>query len=93
MKPCKFPEQNTTLGNEQSPYRPLPCHRLRRDPHGRIIICIKMSFAERVKLLFTGKLWHTVTTYNMPMNQPHQYSADKPSHLIQLRNQLKDQKS
>jgi hypothetical protein len=53
MKPVEFPEQNAVLAKDQPEYLPLPVCR-RGD---RTISCWKLTFRERVRLLFTGRLW------------------------------------
>lgn len=78
MKPIEFPEQTVVIAKDQPQYQPLPAHRFADDPEGRIVFCWKLRFRERLIVLFTGKLWHSVLTFNRPL-QPQMLSIDKPS--------------
>jgi len=78
MNPIQFPEQNTTYAKDQPEYFPLPAYRVPDDPNGTIVICWSVPVAARLKLLFTGKLWHEVLTFNRPL-QPQKVSVDKPA--------------
>jgi len=77
MKPTSFPEQNTTIAKNQPQYFPLPAHIVVNDPSGRAIFCWKLSIKERVKLLFTGKIWHHVLTFNSSL-QPQLLEINTP---------------
>ena len=66
MKPIEFKQMNITF---QKPHGftdvqcgPLPA--LRHD--NGIISCWKMSWRERIKVLFTGVIWFDVISYNQP---------------------------
>lgn len=72
-----FPEVNVTYAENQPEYRPLPCHRFRGDPTGRIVFCWKLSLAHRLKVVLTGRLWHEVMTFGQPL-QPQLLLTDKP---------------
>lgn len=61
MKPIHFPETNVMYGRDQSEYLPLPAF---TDFDKLVVHCWYLSFWERVKLLFTGRLWITVFTFN-----------------------------
>jgi len=66
MKPIKFPEVNRTYAENQPQYTPLPgC--IIDSPQGEFVTCWKLSFRERVRLLFTGKLWVCLLTFNQPL--------------------------
>lgn len=66
MKPIKFKEQNVTFGkpadmtDEQC--SSLPAYR----GDGDIISLWKLSFIERIKILFTGRLWFCVHSLSQP---------------------------
>ena len=77
MKLIEFPEQTVVIAKSQPPYIPLPAHRYADDTNGRIVCCWKLSLGERLKLLFTGKIWHHVLTFNKPL-QPQLLSIKKP---------------
>lgn len=66
MKPIKFNGYNTTYAKDQPQYQPLPV--LKFDtPDGEVVACWKMSFLERLKVLFTGKIWVQLLTFNKPL--------------------------
>jgi hypothetical protein len=77
MKLIQFPEQTTIIAKDQPEYLPLPAHRFANDSQGRIAFCWSLSFKERIAVLFTGKLWHQVLTFNMPL-QPQLMTVEKP---------------
>lgn len=74
MKPVKFKEQNTTYAENQPEYLPLPAH---KTEDGQVISCWQLSLRERVKMLFSGKLWLRVLTFNGPL-QPLAPDVDRP---------------
>lgn len=47
------------------------------DQDGVVTICWHLSLVERLRLLFTGKLWHTQLTYHTPI-QPCRPTAYCP---------------
>ena len=77
MKPINFPEQNTTIAKDQPQYFPLPAHIVVNDPEGQAVFCWKLSVKERLKLLFTGKIWHHVLTFRQPL-QPQLLEISSP---------------
>jgi len=77
MNIVEFPEQTVVYAKDQPQYRPLPAYRAARDPEGRIICCWSLTWRERLKLLFTGKLWHHILTFNQPL-QPQLLEVEKP---------------
>jgi hypothetical protein len=78
MHPIEFPEQNAVLAKDQPEYLPLPVCR-----HGdRTISCWKLTFGERLKLLFTGRLWLLVLNVGGPL-QPQLPMVESP--FVQLK--------
>lgn len=73
----EFPEVTTTYAKDQPQYRPLPAHKVANDPQGRIIFLWKLNFLARLRVLFTGEVWHQVLTFNHPL-QPQQVDVEKP---------------
>lgn len=73
----EFPEVNVVIAKDQPEYRPLPCHRVPKSTKGEIICCWQLDWKARIKVLFTGKLWHSVWTFN-DMLQPQLLLCDKP---------------
>jgi len=79
----KFSECNMTQAKNQPEYRPLLVLKM---PDGEIVTCWKPSIWERLKILFIGKIWLKVLTFNEPL-QPLLMSANTPfqtdaSHLL-----------
>jgi hypothetical protein len=78
MKLIHFPELNVVIAKDQPEYLPLPAHRFINDPQGRIVCCWKMTWRERLTVLFRGVVWHQVLTFNQPL-QPQLLTIDKPT--------------
>lgn len=76
MQLVEFKEQTVIIAKDQSEYLPLPAYQT-RDEYGMIYCCWKLSFRERCKLLFTGKIWHSVLTFNRAL-QPQMLLLNKP---------------
>lgn len=74
MKPISFKEQNCIIGKNQKEYLPLPAW---KSKNGIVISCWQLSFLEKIKLLFTGKLWFTTLTFNKSL-QPQRLTVDYP---------------
>lgn len=66
MKPIEFKEQNKIYAKNQPPYLSLPVYE-DNDLGGRVIHCWKLSLKERIKILFTGKLWINVLNFKNPL--------------------------
>ena len=78
MNLIEFPEQTIVIAKNQPEYLPLPAYQFQELPdRGRIICCWELSLKERIKLLFTGKLWHQVLAFGSSL-QPQFISVDKP---------------
>ena len=75
MTPKQFKEANVTFAKDQAVYLPLPAHRV-GDERGTVIFCESLSFRERIKVLFTGKLWCSLLTFNKPLT-PSFFTVDK----------------
>lgn len=75
MEPTEFKGFNVVFARDQPEYSPVPAH-INRD-NGVMIACWKLSFKERVKVLFTGKIWQKVMTFNRPL-QPQLLSCKSP---------------
>lgn len=75
MEPINFKEANLTLAKNQPQYKQLPVY---YDPHnsGVMIYCYKVSWLERLRILFSGKIWASQLTYNNGFN-PVNMAADK----------------
>ncbi|MBQ3765872.1 MAG: hypothetical protein II874_03960 [Bacteroidales bacterium] len=72
MENVKFEGCNTVYGADQPEYKPLHAQRT-----GNVTItCYRLSFKERVKLLFTGLLWLGQMNFGQPL-QPQLPSLNK----------------
>lgn len=80
MKLVEFPEQTVVIAKDQPEYLPLPAHRFAGDPQGRIACCWQLTWRERLAVLFVGKLWHQILTFNQPL-QPQLLTTKKPDML------------
>ena len=74
MKTIKFEGCNVVFAKNQPEYLQLPAL---RNEDGEVITCWKLSFKERIKILFTGKIWLGILTFNKLL-QPLKMSCDKP---------------
>lgn len=79
MKPVKFKEQNVVFAENQPEYTPLPALRL-DTTDGQVVTCWKMSFKERIRVLFTGKVWMSLLSFNKPLT-PSFLSTKKSEHF------------
>ena len=74
MKPIEFPGCNIVYAKDQREYLPLPAQ---RGSEGEVISCWKLGFLERLKVLFTGKMYLSLLTFNRLL-QPQKMSVQKP---------------
>lgn len=77
MTPIEFPEQNVVFAKDQPEYLPLPAFR-NDSQQGEVISCWKLSFVERLQILFTGKLWICLLSFNKPLtpSRPSVYKSE-----------------
>ena len=68
MKLIKFPESNIVYGAGQPEYSDAPAF---VDSTGDAVFCWKLTLSERLKLLFTGLLWHYVRTHKKSLQPMH----------------------
>lgn len=61
MNAITFPEQNTIFAEHQNEYLPLPAF---REHDGCVTTCWRLSMWERVRVLFTGRVWLSQMTFN-----------------------------
>lgn len=67
MKPINFPGANVIFGKDQPNYLPLPAYHEKASFEAYAVSCWKLSFFERIKILFNGKLWLCMATYQKPL--------------------------
>lgn len=78
MKLHQFPECNAVIGVGQDEYQPLPAHLdYKNDETGKVTFCWRLTWRERLRVLWTGELWHEVLTFRKPF-QPQKLSVEKP---------------
>ena len=76
MKAINFPESNKVYAKDQPEYLPLPVYE-DNEQGGRVFHCWQLTLKERIKVLFTGKLWINVLSFNRPL-QPILPMVDCP---------------
>ena len=76
MKAIKFPEHNVVFAKDQPEYLPLPAYTY-KSAKGRVVSCWRMGLRERLKILFIGKVYLSLLTFNKPL-QPQLLMVDKP---------------
>ncbi len=77
MEPVKFKESNCTFAKDQPEYLSLPVWRKPNSPKGIIVCCWKATFMERIKILFSGKLYLSLLTFNKALT-PNRIYAENP---------------
>ena len=66
MKAKKFKHQNAVFAQNQPEYTPLPALKL-EDKEGHVIFCMGLSFWERVRVLFLGKIWVSLRMFDQDL--------------------------
>jgi len=74
MKIIEFNGCNVTYAKDQPEYLPLPAH---KTDDGLVTSCWGLSFFERLKVAFSGKIYLQVMTFNRPL-QPLRVIVDFP---------------
>lgn len=64
MKPTKFKQANVIFAKDQPEYLQLPAYKA---DDGRVVTCWKLSMVDRIRVLFTGRLWLGLMTFNNPL--------------------------
>jgi hypothetical protein len=78
MKIKEFKEQNTVFAKNQPEYKPLPA--LKLDGDGQVVTCWSLSAGERLRVLFTGKIWVSLLSFGNPL-MPQFLSTRKKDHF------------
>lgn len=76
MQPTTFPESNVVYAKDQPEYRQLPAFRESQNPF-TVVSCWKLSFLERIRVFFTGKVWFSQLTFGHSL-QPQLPTVEKP---------------
>jgi len=66
MKPVKFKESNVVFAKDQPEYMPLPAFKA-KTPQGEVVSCWNLSLRERIRVLFNGKIWLSLWSFNKPL--------------------------
>lgn len=77
MNLIEFPEQNVIYAKDQPEYQPLPAHRYADSPGGEIVCCWRLTWRERLAVLWRGVVWHRIWTFRTPL-QPQLLQVAKP---------------
>lgn len=74
MKPASFKEHTFVIarGKQQ-----LPAHVAEGTLEFTVTVCWHVSLIERLKLLFTGRVWHQIATYGAAL-QTQKLMIEKP---------------
>lgn len=72
--PIKFPEQTHVIAEDQPEYQPLPAF----INHQQMITCWSLNWKERLKLLFTGKVWLRILRNPNTLVEPQLIEINKP---------------
>jgi len=76
MELIEFPEQTIIVAKDQPEYNPMPAF-IQDDDVGTLVCCWHLTLKERIKLLWTGKLWHTILTFKRSV-QPQRLEVNYP---------------
>lgn len=76
MKPIKFEGFDCTYAKDQDEYLDLPAYK-HNDDVGTVTSCWRMSVRERLKALFTGRIYLSLLTFGKPLN-PQILEVDNP---------------
>lgn len=74
MSPTCFSEQTIVISNND---QLLPAFVDITSTEFTLTCCWKLTWRERLRLLFTGRLWHRVATFGRPL-QPQTLAVYKP---------------
>ena len=80
MESLKFKECNIEIARDQPEYKSIHAW---KDDSGTVVMCYKMSFKEKLRALFLGKIWLTRLTFNQDF-QPMKISTQKKDHLTTI---------
>ena len=77
MEPITFKEVNVTYAKDRPKYQALPVLKMES---GELLSCWKLTWKERLQILFAGKLWISLLTFNQPL-QPLLPMTKKPEFI------------
>lgn len=74
MKAVPFKEANVLFARDQKQYNPLTAF---KDESGVVVSCWELSWLDKMRVLFTGKVWLKLHTFNQPL-QPQLLQTEYP---------------
>ena len=74
MRAIEFPESTHVMGSGQPEYLPLPAH---KSSNGNVTSCYKLTWKEKLAILFGAKVWVCLRTFNKPLQPQRLYVANK----------------
>lgn len=83
MKPIKFKEQTCVFAENQPQYIPLPARKV-GNKEGEIVFCMKMNFIEKVRVLFTGRIWVSLMMFGKDLTPS--YFTTRKSRMFKIPN-------
>jgi hypothetical protein len=81
MKPVRFEGCNSELSNHDPEAKPVPVLEL-EEREGTVIICWKLTWRERLRVVLTGVIWNAVVTFHRPM-QPVILTVKRPFNYME----------
>lgn len=66
MRPIEFKQVNVFFAKDHPEYKKLPALRIKGED-GHVVTCWKANFWERIQILFTGKVWLNLVSFNKPL--------------------------
>ena len=76
MKPIYVEGMNVAIAENQEEYLTLPAYR-NSSKEGEVTSCWEMNWKERIKFLFTGRIYLTILTFDNAL-QPQIVTVEKP---------------
>lgn len=64
MRAIEFPEHNIVFAKDQPEYQPLPA---RKTDDGKVTSCWRLTWRERLAVLFGGRVYVTQLTFNQSL--------------------------
>ena len=81
MKPVSFKYQNVVFAKDQPEYQPLPALKI-DSPEGEVVSCWGLSFRERMRVLFTGRIWVSLMSFNRPLTPSYLSTKRKEVFIV-----------
>ena len=76
MEPIEFEGHNCVYAENQEQYLSLPVYK-HNDEWGSVSACWSLSLKERLKVLFTGRIYITLLAFGQPLT-PHRMDVSSP---------------